>query len=120
MKRIFFALLLLASPAIADTVYSAADAGKHIGETAMVRGRASVYVSRSGVTFVDLDGRGRSAPFTGVIFKDKADAVPNVMQYNGKYISISGLIKNYQGKPEIIINDKSQLAERVEAIFTPR
>src|SRR5258706_359798 len=119
MKAICIALLLTATPVLAE-VYLAAAAGNHKGETATVRGVASVYVSKSGVTFIDLDGHGRDAPFTGVIFKDKASAVRDVQSYNGKYIGITGTIKDYQGKPDIIINDASQIHERVEAVFTPR
>lgn len=108
MKRVTIALLLCASSALAAT-YAPADAAKHVGETATVAGTASVYVAKSGVTFVDLGGRGRNAPFTGVIFKEKAALVPNVQFYDGKTVEITGLIKDYQGKPEIIITDASQL-----------
>jgi DNA/RNA endonuclease YhcR with UshA esterase domain len=61
--------------------------------------------STSGTTFVDLEDSGRSAPFTGVIFKDEAPTIPNITSYNGKMVDISGTIKEYKGKPEIIISD---------------
>lgn len=108
MNRMCIAFLLIAGPSLAAT-YTPTEAGSHKGETATVEGVASVYISKSGVTFVDLGGHGRDAPFTGVIFKDKAASIPNVELYNGKSVEITGPIKIYQGKPEIIINESSQI-----------
>ena len=108
MKILTLVALVIATPAFAAT-YSPTDATKHIGESATVEGVASVYVSKGGTIFVDVGGSGRSAPFTGVIFKDKASGIPNVTSYNGKAVEITGTIKEYKGKPEIIINTASQL-----------
>ena len=98
MKYLAIVPFLMANPAHAVTL-SPTDAAKHIGEQATVEGPASVYVSKGGTTFIDLGGSGRSAPFTGVIFKDKASAFPIVTSFNGKVVDISGTIKEYRGKP---------------------
>src|SRR5579859_1572048 len=103
MKYFVVAAIFIASPAWAATL-TPTEAAKHIGEQATVEGTASVYVTKGGTAFIDLGGSGRSAPFTGVIFMDKASAVPNVTSYNGKTVDISGTIKEYRGKPEIIIS----------------
>jgi DNA/RNA endonuclease YhcR with UshA esterase domain len=108
MKYLAIIALVAATPAYSATL-SPTDAANHTGENATVEGVASVYVSKGGTIFVDLGGSGRSAPFTGVIFKDKASAVPNVTQYDGKTVDITGLVKQYRGKPEIIINSASQI-----------
>jgi hypothetical protein len=108
MKSIFVAFALVATPAMAASL-APSDAGKHIGETATVEGAASVYTARSGVTFIDLGGSGRDSPFAGVIFKDKATEFPGVGRYNGRAVEISGTIKDYKGKPEIILNTPTQL-----------
>ena len=110
--RTFVLIGILAStPAFAAT-YSPTDAGKHIGESATVEGVANVYVSSGGTIFIDLGGSGRSAPFTGVIFKDKASAIPNVNSYSGKTVDLSGTIKEYRRKPEIVIEGPGQIAVR--------
>jgi micrococcal nuclease len=111
MKYLAIAALLIASPTYA-AMLSPTDAAKHMGESATVEGVASVYVSKGGTIFIDLGGSGRSSPFTGVIFKDKASAVPNVTQYDGKTVDITGFVKEYRGKPEIIINSASQITAK--------
>ena len=111
MKYLAIVLFLMASPAYAATL-SPTEAAKHIGEQATVEGPASVYVSKGGTTFIDLGGSGKSAPFTGVIFKDKTSALPAVSSYNGKVVDISGTIKEYRGKPEIIISAASQVVAK--------
>jgi len=106
MKHFVLAALLFSSRAYAAT-YTPTEAAKHVGESATVEGVASVYVSKGGTTFVDLGGSGRSAPFTGVIFEKTA--IPDVASYNGKTVGISGMIKDYKGKPEIIIRSPGQI-----------
>lgn len=108
MKKVGIALMALVMPATA-AVLTPTDVSKHIGETATVEGTANIYQARSGVTFVDLGGSGRSAPFTGVIFKEKVSAFPNITSYSGKTVDITGQIRLYRGKPEIILDSPDQL-----------
>ena len=109
MKYLAIAVLLVASPAYAAT-YSPTDAANHIGENATVEGTASVYVSKGGTIFIDMGGSGSSAPFHGVIFVDNSSVLPNPSSYNGQTVDISGTIKEYRGKPEIIISKRSQVS----------
>ena len=49
--------------------------------------------------------------FTGIIFASdfhKFSPAPEV-KYKNKKVRITGLVKEYQGKPEIIVNDPSQI-----------
>ena len=109
--QIAVALLLLASPVFAATIQPS-EASKHIGESATVEGIASVFSSKGGTIFVDLGGKGMSAPFTGVIFKNRVANFPNVESYNGQTVDMMGVIKEYRGKPEIILDSASQIAIR--------
>lgn len=109
MKLTILMLAAITLPTAAATI-SPADASKHIGETVTVEGLASVYQARSGVTFVDLGGAGRNAAFTGVIFRDKAGAFPNVTSYSGKTVNVTGPVKLYNGKPEITLERADQLS----------
>ena len=105
---IALSFLAVASPALAAT-YLPTEASKHIGESATIEGLAHVYISKGGTVFIDLGGYGREAPFSGVIFKDKTSAIANVTSLDGKMVDITGVIKTYRGKPEIIISEGSQL-----------
>lgn len=108
MKKPVAALLLMASPALAAT-YTPTEAGKHAGEVATVAGVVSVFTAQSGVTFVDMGGAGRTAPFSGFISKDNAARFPGAAAWSGKQLELTGKIEIYQGKAEIVLTDPSQV-----------
>jgi DNA/RNA endonuclease YhcR with UshA esterase domain len=92
------------------------DAARHIGETATVCGTVAsakfASSSRSQPTFLDLDKPYPNAPFTAVIFgDDRAKFGTPETSLRGKRICVTGQIRDYRGKPEIILNDPSQLAQ---------
>ncbi len=113
MRALILALVLLlaAAPALAQTVISPADAPKHLGETVTIEGPASeVHIdSRSGVTFINMGGRFPNQACTGVIFKDYASKFPDLDSLPGKVIDITGRVKEYKGRCEIILDDPAQL-----------
>jgi len=84
-------------------------APKHIGEICIVEGKVDhVYISKKGNIFLDFCKNYKTCPFSGVIFKkDAAKFDPEI--YEGREVRIKGLIKTYQGRPEIIINDPKQI-----------
>jgi hypothetical protein len=105
------ALTLAAAPALAQTVIAPADAPKHLGETVTIEGPASeVHIdSHSGVIFINMGGRFPNQACTGVIFKDDAGKFPDLDSLPGKVITITGRVKDYKGRCEIILNDPEQL-----------
>ncbi len=87
-----------------------------MGETATVCGVVAsakfAANSRSQPTFLDLDRSYPNAVFTAVIFGDdrpKFGTPEKSLQ--GKRICVTGGIRLYRGKPEIILSDPSQLTE---------
>jgi DNA/RNA endonuclease YhcR with UshA esterase domain len=104
-------LILAAAPAPAQTVVAPADAPKHLGETVTIEGTVGeVHIdARSGVTFINMGGRFPNQACTGVIFKDDASKFPGVDGLTGKVIDITGRVKDYKGRCEIILNDAGQL-----------
>lgn len=104
-------LFLLAGWAAADT-FTPAGAARHIGEMATVEGKVSQvhYDARSGVTFINMGGRYPHHLFTGVIFRDYASQFQGVRQLEGQLVRISGRIKLYKGRPEIILRSSSQIS----------
>ncbi|MBU6299067.1 MAG: nucleotide-binding protein [Alphaproteobacteria bacterium] len=107
------ALLLIATPVAAQTIRPA-DAGAHTGQTVTVEGVVSEVhtAASSGTTFIDLGGRYPNNAFTAVIFPDSARAFPNVGMLNSKTVDVTGPIRLYEGKPEIILKAAGQLKSR--------
>jgi hypothetical protein len=87
-------------------------AGSHPGEQACVAGRVlKVFTSRSGTTFLDFCGDYRNCPFTSVIFGSDRQKFGNLETLTGHQIEIRGTIKQYNGRPEIVISDPGQIRE---------
>ena len=105
-----FALAIMLSPALAATIL-AGEAASHIGETATVEGTATeVKVSRGGTTFVDIDGMYPSQTFTAVIFASDTGAVGDLSSLQGKTVDVTGTIRLYRGKLEIIVKSRAQIS----------
>lgn len=87
------------------------DAAKYIGKTVTVEGRVSEvkFDDRSGVTFIDMGGRYPNHTFTGIIFSDSTGKFPDVASYEGRIIGVTGMVRDYKGKPEIILRNPGQI-----------
>ena len=113
MRALVFAvgLALAAVSAHAETIFAAADAAKHVGETVTVEGTVSAVhtESRSGVTFIDVGGHYPDQAFTGVIFQGDVSKFRNVESLTGKVVDITGPVHDYKGRPETILNDPEQI-----------
>jgi DNA/RNA endonuclease YhcR with UshA esterase domain len=105
-----FGLALTAIPAAAETI-APAEAKAHVGQSVTVEGVVSeVHHAASGkVTFIDMGGHYPNNTFAGIIFSDDANKFPDVDSLGGKTVDITGTIKLYQGRPEIILNDPAQI-----------
>jgi DNA/RNA endonuclease YhcR with UshA esterase domain len=111
MRTLVLALgfALLTAPAFADAIQPT-DASAHVGQTVTVEGTVSnVHTARSGVTFIDMGGRYPNNSFTAVIFAKDASKFPGAGSLNGKTVDITGPVRLYKGKPEIIVKDAAQL-----------
>ena len=106
---------LWAFPTGAATLVSG-DAAGHIGESATVCGTVAsakfAANSRSQPTFLDFDKPYPSAVFTAVIFgNDRQKFGTPEMSLRGRRVCVTGQIRDYRGKPEIIVNDPRQVTE---------
>jgi|ERR1700733_4593824 len=112
MKILISALGLThaAAPAFAQTI-APSDAQKYFGQSVTIEGVVSeVHHAASGkAIFIDIGGRYPNNAFAGVIFYDDAPKFPDVDSLEGKTVDITGTIKPYQGRPEIILNDPAQI-----------
>jgi DNA/RNA endonuclease YhcR with UshA esterase domain len=92
------------------------NAAGHIGETATVCGvvASSKYEAnaQSQPTLLDLGKPHPEAVFTAVIYGDNRQkfGTPET-SLRGKRICVTGQISDYQGKPEIVLTEPSQLTQ---------
>ena|SRR2546427_6012255 len=86
-------------------------AAAYVGQTVGVEGSvASVHVSRSGTIFLNFGAAYPNQTFAAVIFRSAASRFPNPQQWEGRHVRVTGLVKLYRGRPEIVLNESSQIA----------
>ncbi len=90
----------------------ACNAGNYIGEEKIVEGKiASGYKSKTNTIFLNFEKPYPNYCFTATIFSSNLINFPENPQeyYEGKIVRVKGVIKEYNGKPEIILKDRSQI-----------
>ena len=95
----------------ASNFVSASETGNHIGEVRTVKFHvASTGSSSSGTEFLNaysnyLDG------FTAVVFSEDVPQFANdpISTYSDRDVLVTGTISTYQGRPQIIIKNPSQI-----------
>lgn len=93
--------------------YSAAEAAKHVGEIATVTDKVnSVHQSGKGNIFLIMGSKDPNQAFTVVIPPARASEFSNPEQFEGKKVAVSGKITLYHGKPEIIVENVSQIIQK--------
>jgi DNA/RNA endonuclease YhcR with UshA esterase domain len=83
------------------------EADKHYGQEIIVTGRVAQVTIRPKVIFLNLDRPHPDSPFTVVIFP--GTYLADAKALNGKAVEIQGKIKNYNDKPEIVLDNPGQL-----------
>jgi DNA/RNA endonuclease YhcR with UshA esterase domain len=108
-----FALMCAALVIAQTSSYTAAEAAKHVGETATITDTVDgVHQSSKGNIFLNMGGKYPNQAFTAFIFSASAAQFSNPQQYEGRTVSVSGKISLYKGKPEIIVNSPSQITAK--------
>lgn len=102
--------LLLQSPTLTP-----AEAKSHIGQQATVCGRvvsARWASMTNGPTFLKLDVAYPKPLFTVVILEGSRSKFnpPPEEQFKEKSICVTGMIREFQGRPEIVVSAKGQIA----------
>jgi len=94
------------------SVVGACNAGNYINKEVIVEGKiADAYRSKTNTVFLNLEKPYPDHCFSAVIFSSSLYKFPENPEdyYNGKTVRIKGKIKEYEGKPEIILEDVSQI-----------
>jgi DNA/RNA endonuclease YhcR with UshA esterase domain len=110
------ALLIVSSvaakPLTGQTVrISATDAVRYVGQSVTVED-VVLQVSHSGksnTTFLNFGGRYPNHTFNAVIFASAASHFPNPDQWEGRRVRVTGRIRMFQGRPEVVLDQPSQL-----------
>ncbi len=106
---------LWALPTSAATL-APGDAASHVGESATVCGVVAsakfAANSRSQPTFLDFDRPYPNPVFTAVIFgSDRSKFGTPEKSLQGTRVCVTGQIRDYRGKPEMVLRDPSQLTQ---------
>jgi len=106
-------LLALSAPCRAQTAQiSNSQASAHVGEQVVVdRTVASVHTSKKGHTFINFGAPYPRQDFTAVVFASSASAFRDVAlsTLTGRHVRVTGIVRLYEGKPEIILDSRAQL-----------
>jgi DNA/RNA endonuclease YhcR with UshA esterase domain len=105
-----FGLVLMPISALAQTV-KPGDAKSHVGQSVTVEGVvADVHHAASGsAIFLDFGGRYPNSEFAAVIFARDESKFSKIDALGGKTVDVTGPIRLYHGKPEIILNRAAQI-----------
>jgi hypothetical protein len=106
----------IVSLALVAAQLSPGEAADHIGETATVCGvvASAEYEAnaQSQPTLWNLRKPSPNATFTAVIYSDnRAKFGTPETSLRGKRICVTGKISDYEGKPEIVLTEPSQLSQ---------
>ncbi len=97
---------------LTGSAVGACSAGKYIGEEKIVEGIiVDSYRGETNTVLLNFEKPYPSQCFTAVIFSSDLINFPENPQnyYDGKTVRVRGIIKEYEGKPEIILKDRSQI-----------
>ncbi len=86
------------------------DAAQYVGQQITVQGEIVRTYDSGKVTFLNFDNDYRNT-LTIVIFPSLYDAFPEppAAHFEGKTVEVTGVVKMYEGAPEIVIEDPAQI-----------
>ncbi|MFA6601510.1 MAG: phospholipase D-like domain-containing protein [Candidatus Paceibacterota bacterium] len=91
--------------------YDFEEAPDHIGEEAVVTGKViSVFTSKTNTTFLNYCSDYKKCSFSVVIFASDKEKFSDVQKLTGE-MKIRGVIKSYQGKAEVILEEPEQIVK---------
>ena len=114
MRAVLFLIALFAPLPVWAATYAPSEAAAHVGESATVQGTISqTHVDdKSGAGFLNMGGRHPNQAFHGYIPGRAMGRFGNLGRYEGKTVGITGTIRDFHGKPEIVVSDPGQITSR--------
>jgi TonB family protein len=97
-----------------------AEAAKHVGEEVVVQGTIDQIATTVNLTtHINFGGRYPNHVFTATILKARQGLFTRVKTLEGTVAQVQGVVKLYRGKPEIMLNEPSQLRAAAAAEPAP-
>ena len=90
-------------------VIGTAEATNFYNQDVVVTGKVAQVSIRPNITFINLDKRYPESPFAVVIIPDRSHFHGDASALRGRAIEIKGKVTNYHGRPEMLLNETSQL-----------
>lgn len=113
----FLLVFLLLSPAVAKDCIPFDQAPDHIGKTLCVTGKVlKVGHSQSGSMFLDFCDDYMKCPFVVIVFRSNLKNVGDVRVLEGETIEVTGKIKEWNDRAEIILKNRLQLEGMAEKL----
>lgn len=109
MLALLPAVLSILAVAAPPTI-TPAEAAKHVGEEVIVQGTIDQIATTVNLTtHINMGGRYPNHAFTATILKARQGLFTRVKTLEGTVAQVQGVVKLYRGKPEIMLNEPSQL-----------
>jgi DNA/RNA endonuclease YhcR with UshA esterase domain len=103
-----FTILLVNS--YAQKVIKTDSVKAYVGKEVTVKGTVSeITVTKSGLTYLNIDGKFPDNKFTALVFKRDAEPFGDLKVWEKKKIEITGKIEDYKGKPQIVLTKPDQI-----------
>jgi DNA/RNA endonuclease YhcR with UshA esterase domain len=94
-----------------NPVIDVCSARNYIGKNVVLQGKVIEVSESKGTTFLNFGSRYPNHCFYGVIFSSSSSKFPqNIESYfEGELVNVRGLVEEYQGKPQIILENPEQI-----------
>jgi DNA/RNA endonuclease YhcR with UshA esterase domain len=103
-------MILLPVMISAQKTISSDSVKNYIGQEVIVKGEITqVTVTKSGLVFFNIDGKYPNNKFTAVIFKKDVEKFGELKYWEGKIVTMKGMIEEYKGSLEMKLKNQGQL-----------
>jgi len=92
-----------------EKIISPLEANDYVGKVVTIQGYVADVYKTEAVAYLNFVEKYPNNPVAGVIFKKNFNEIGDISLYAEKNVSLTGRIMTYKGKPEIIIDNKSQI-----------
>ena len=90
-------------------VISPVEAKDYIGKPVTVKGFVADVYKTEKVAYLNFVEKFPDNPFSAVVFSRSFGDFGGLDEYEGKFVEVTGIVSMYKGKPQIILNERSQL-----------
>ncbi|HWA69280.1 MAG TPA: hypothetical protein VG821_05545 [Rhizomicrobium sp.] len=101
--------LALVSPSLADTLISPRQARTNVGRAVTVRGSVDGVHDAGKVVYLYMGGRAPGTRLTVAIYPSAVQDFNNSVDFPGKSLEVSGIVRLQNGRPQIDVRTPHQI-----------